>query len=81
MVLWDKISQNHQKFCCHHQHDVSMTSSSIFQYSSTSKLELPYLQSDLAEIWHKGQFRTLISNLNQKNQYENDLCKKKTISY
>ena len=34
-----------------------MTSLSSFQYHSRSKFELPYLSSNLAEIWHRGQFR------------------------
>ena len=33
-----------------------MTSSRCFWYHSRSKFEFPYLLSNLAEIWYRGQF-------------------------
>ena len=44
-----------------------MTSSSHFWYCSRSKFEFPYLFSNGAEIWHRGNSEVLISNSSQKS--------------
>ena len=44
-----------------------MMSSSSFLYCCRSKFELPYLLSNLAEIWHTGQFSGADSEFELKN--------------
>ena len=52
-----------------------------FWYRSRSKFEILYLVSNLAEIFDMVNFRTLISNLNQKVQFNYDFSETNAISF